>query len=91
MFLVVLIKRKFIENFGLQGHASQYEITAEELGYYMTGTVTLENIHNLTPEYIISEVLNGRKMEKRRRLSQQAIEIYDSQYSQTDLYNYINL
>ena len=90
MFLVVLIKRKFIENFGLQGHASQYEITAEELGYYAV-TVTLENIHNLTPEYIISEVLNGRKMEKRRRLSQQAIEIYDSQYSQTDLYNYINL
>jgi hypothetical protein len=90
MFLVVLKKRKFIENFGLQGHASQYEITAEELVYY-AGTVTLENIHNLTPEYIISEVLNGRKMEKRRRLSQQAIEIYDSQYSQTDLYNYINL
>ena len=53
-------KRKFIEDFSLEGYISQHEITPEELVYY-AGKL---EINDLNSEKLVTEILNGRKMEK---------------------------
>ena len=70
-------KRKFIEDFSLEGYISQHEITPEELVYY-AGKL---EINDLNSEKLVTEILNGRKMEKRKRFSQQALQLFDSQQS----------